>query len=71
MKTKEFLIDFVSDLPDDITLADAVEKLQILVAIKEGQADIAAGHFSTHDDMQREMASWSTKSSGRAVPDGT
>ena len=71
MTTKEFLIDFASDLPEDITLADAVEKLQILVAIREGQEDIAAGRFITHDEMKREMASWSTKSSGRAVPEGT
>ena len=71
MTTKEFIIDFASDLPDDITLADAIEKLQILAAIREGQDDIAAGRFITHEDMKREMKSWSTMSSGRVVPEGT
>ena len=68
MTTKQLLRDFTDKLPDDISLADVIERLQILESIQQGQADIAARRFVTHEELGREMKSWNSTSSGRTVP---
>ena len=59
--TKELLTEFVRDMPDKITLAEAIEELQILAALKEAQADSAAGRGISHEEACRRMESWITK----------
>lgn len=59
--TKELLTEFVRDMPDKITLAEAIEELQILAALKEAQADSAAGQVISHEEACRRMESWITK----------
>ena len=59
--TKELLTEFVRDMPDKITLAEAIEELQILAALKEAQADSAAGRVISHEEACRRMESWITK----------
>ena len=68
MTTKQLLQDFTNKLPDDISMADAIERLQIWESIRQGQADIAAGRFVTHEELGREMKTWTTTSSGQPVP---
>ncbi len=69
MTAKEIVIERTRELPDEATLDEIVEELQILAAIQKGQEDIAAGRFITHEEMKRQMKSWNTKSSGRGVPE--
>ena len=59
--TKELLTEFVRDMPDKITSAEAIEELQILAALKEAQADSAAGRVIWHEEACRRMESWITK----------
>ena len=68
MTTKELIRDFAANLSDDISLADAIEQLQIMESIRQGQEDIAAGRFISHEELKRQMKTWNTTSSGRGVP---
>ncbi|MBC8116088.1 MAG: hypothetical protein H7062_17000 [Candidatus Saccharimonas sp.] len=61
ISTKEFLTEFVRGLPEKITLAEAIEKLQILDGIREGQRDVAEGRVITHEEMKRRIAEWRSK----------
>lgn len=62
ISTKELLTEFVRDLPEKITLAEAIEELQILAAIERGpQADSAAGRVVSHEEMKRKIAEWRLK----------
>ena len=59
ISTKELLTEFVRGLPEKITLAEAIEKLQILDGIREGQRDVAEGRVITPQELRRQMKSWS------------
>lgn len=58
---KELLAESVRELPDKITLAEAIEELQILEGIIEGQRAAAEGRFITHEELRRQMKSWTRK----------
>jgi len=64
MSTKELLTEFVRDLPEKITLAEAIEELQILAGIREGQRDVAEGRVISHEEMKRRITEWRSNSSG-------
>ena len=55
------LIEFASELADDVTLVEALEELQILAALTEAQSDSAAGRVVTHEEASRRMESWITE----------
>lgn len=61
ISTKQLLIEFISNLPDKITLAEAIEELHILAAISEGQKAASEGRFITHEEMKRRIAGWRLK----------
>jgi predicted transcriptional regulator len=61
MTAKEIVIERTRELPDDATLEDIVEELQILAAIRQGQADVEAGRVVSHEQACQRMESWFTK----------
>ena len=61
ISTKELLTEFARDLPDKITLAEAIEELQILDGIREGLRDVAEGRVISHEEMKRRIAEWRSK----------
>jgi predicted transcriptional regulator len=58
---KELVIRKVRELPDDASLRDIVEEIAILAAIREGEDDIDAGRFVTHEELKRQVAQWLSK----------
>lgn len=65
MTAKELVIERTRELPDDATLEEIVDELQILVAIREGQKAVAEGRYITHEEMKRKIAEWRSERSGR------
>jgi predicted transcriptional regulator len=61
MSNKEMALEAVRSLPDDAKWGDIIEHLHILAAIREGQDDIEAGRFISHEEMKNLVASWHTK----------
>lgn len=60
MADKRAAIEIISCLPEDATLEDMIEALQLLAAIRRGRDDIAAGRVKTQEEVKQLVESWST-----------
>ena len=61
MSTKELVIEKVREMPEEASFAEILEELAILAAIQEGKDDIPAGRFVSHEEMKKQVASWTAK----------
>ena len=48
-------------MPETATLEEMSEELAILAAIRQGEADIAAGRVVSHEEVIRRSAEWISK----------
>jgi len=58
MTAKEQILESLSRLPDDATIEDAIEWLQILHEIEMGTKELQAGQFVTHEEVLRRLEPW-------------
>ena len=58
MVTKQTMLDAISQLPDDATVEDAMERLYILEGIERGIAQVEAGQFLTNDEAKKHLSTW-------------
>ena len=58
MTDKQIAADALGRLPETITLTEIAEELQVVVAIREGQADVPAGRVYSHKEVEQLSASW-------------
>lgn len=58
MSTKEMILEMVQQMPEDATVEEILEQISILAAIRQGEAEIDAGHFISHEDVKKRFASW-------------
>ncbi len=56
MKDKEAAITVINKLPEDASIEEIAEELQILAAIKKGKADIKAGRVKSHAYVEKLLA---------------
>lgn len=60
MTDKEAVLDALSRLPENASLEEITEELQIMAAVRRGRADIAAGRTKTQEEVRQLVESWST-----------
>ncbi len=58
MPTKDDLVKLVQELPDDVTIADVMERLYLLDKIERGIAQADAGRKVSQDEARQRMARW-------------
>lgn len=58
VSTKELLIEFTRNLPEKVTLDEAIEELQILAAIERGQQAAEEGRVITQAEVRQRFAEW-------------
>ncbi len=58
MRTKDDLVKLVQELPDDVTVADVMERLYLLDKIERGIAQADAGRKVSQDEARQRMARW-------------
>ena len=58
MTDKQIAVETLGRLPEAASLAEITEELQVVAAIRRGQADVAAGRARSHEDVKRLLASW-------------
>lgn len=62
--TKGQIVQAVTDLPDDATVDDALERLLFLSKIEQGLKQARRGETIPHDEVKRrleaQIASWQT-----------
>jgi hypothetical protein len=56
--TKADILKSLQKLPEDATVADAIEWLYVLRDLEIADAQIAAGDTFTQEEVEREMAEW-------------
>jgi hypothetical protein len=56
--TKDQLVEFFEQLPDDATVEDLIDHLAFILGVEQGMADIAAGRTITHAELLEEIKSW-------------
>jgi predicted transcriptional regulator len=54
--TKADMARAIAALPEDATVEDAIERLLMIAAVREGQSQIAKGEFHTQEEVERRMA---------------
>jgi predicted transcriptional regulator len=60
MTDKEAVLDALSRLPENASLEEITEELQIMAAVRRGRADIAAGRTKTQEEVKQLVESWAT-----------
>ncbi len=58
MTDKQISLDVLARLPESASLAEILEELQVMAAIREGQADVAAGRVHSHEEVKELFTSW-------------
>ncbi len=61
MTAKELVINALKKLPEETSLAEILEEIDILAAIQRGEEAANAGRVVDHEDVQGMVASWATK----------
>ena len=58
MSMKDAMLKAIQELPDDATVADAMERLYLLEKIERGIAQADAGQTVSHEEARRRLARW-------------
>ena len=61
MNDKQVAIQTISKLPEDCSMAEIAEELQIMAAVREGKADVKAGRVKSHAQVERLIETWISK----------
>ena len=61
MKDKDMAILTINKLPEDTSMEEIAEELQIMAAIKKGKADVRAGRVKSHAQVEKLFETWISK----------
>ena len=61
MSVKEQALATLQQMPDDMSWNDLAEQARLMAAIEEARASIRRGEGIAHEDLKREVSSWSRK----------
>ncbi|OIO09207.1 MAG: hypothetical protein AUJ52_06745 [Elusimicrobia bacterium CG1_02_63_36] len=58
MTTKEAVIRFIQDLPEDATLGDIMAELYFRQKVDKGRAQLRQGHGISHAKVKSRLKKW-------------
>ncbi|PYT04255.1 MAG: hypothetical protein DMF60_15855 [Acidobacteria bacterium] len=58
MTDKQAVIDALSRLPENASLEEITEELQIMAAVRRGREALAAGRTKTQEEVEQLVDSW-------------
>ncbi|MCL6573437.1 MAG: hypothetical protein K6T88_17415 [Bacillus sp. (in: Bacteria)] len=58
MRTKQDVIRFINALPENVTLVDILEELQVRAKIDKGLQDLNTGKTVSHDEVKQKLSKW-------------
>ena len=56
--TKETAIDFIKNLPEDLSIEEIAYKLYINEKLNKAQKQMENGNFVSHEDAKERMKKW-------------
>lgn len=60
MTDKQTVAEVLNRMPENATLDEIAEEVQILAAIRQGREDIVAGRMQNHQEVETLLESWAT-----------
>ena len=64
-------MEIVEKAPDDASVEEIIETLELVRAIREGKEAIARGEVVPHEEVVKMVPKWIAESSGRTQPSKT
>jgi predicted transcriptional regulator len=61
MTDKQAVADALQRLPENATLEEIIEELQIMASVRRGRASVAAGRAKSHDEVKQSVKSWASE----------
>ena len=58
MTDKQEVIEALNAMPETVSLDEIIEKLRVMISVRRGRADIAAGRTKTQQEVKRLVESW-------------
>ena len=58
MNDKQVALQTIQKLPEDASIEEITEELQIMAAIRKGKADAKAGRVKAHAQVERLVEAW-------------
>jgi hypothetical protein len=55
MSNKEAVIEIVRKLPEEVTLEEILEEIQILATIQQGEKAVREGRVISHEDVKQDI----------------
>lgn len=61
MTDKDLVMETLKKLPEEISIEQILEEIQILAAIRRGEQAADAGKVIPHEDVKKMVAAWTSK----------
>ena len=58
MSNKEAVIEIVRKMPEEVTLEEILQEIEILAAIRRGEEAVREGRIISHEDVKQRLGSW-------------
>jgi predicted transcriptional regulator len=58
MSTKQIVQDLLQKLPEDVSLHDVAQEIELVAAVRQGLAEIDRGERIPIEEIERELPSW-------------
>jgi len=55
---KEFVLDLVRRLPDEVSIYEIAQQLEFIAAVRQGLAELDDGRSVSIEQIERDLASW-------------
>jgi predicted transcriptional regulator len=61
MKDKQVAIETINNLPENASMEEIAQELQVMAAIRKGKEDVRAGHVKSHAQVEKMFEEWISK----------
>ena len=61
MKDKQVALQTISQLPENASMEEIAEELQIMAAIRKGKMDVKNGRVKPHGQVEKMFEAWISK----------
>jgi len=61
MKDKHVAIEAINNLPENASMQEIAEELQIMAAIRKGKEDVKAGRVKSQAEVEQLVETWFSK----------
>ena len=61
MTDKSVALETIANLPENSSMEEIAEELQVMAAIRKGKEDVKAGRTKSHAEVEKTFETWISK----------